>query len=75
MSGTSEAPQFHYVLDCPCGERLTGDTEDDIVDVSLAHLRREHPDKADGYEREHILFMARRLVKKEAAGPSAGPRS
>ena len=55
--------QFHYVLTCPCGERLTGDTEDDIVEVSFAHLRAEHPDLADDYEREHILFMARRLVR------------
>jgi len=56
--------EFHYVLDCPCGQTLTGDTEDDIVDVSLAHLREQHPDKADVYEREHILFMARRLVSR-----------
>jgi hypothetical protein len=55
--------QFHYVLDCPCGQVLTGDTEDDIVDVSFAHLREKHPDMADSYEREHVLFMARRLVK------------
>ena len=51
------------MLDCPCGTVLTGDTEDDIVEVSFAHLRAEHPDKAEEYEREHILFMARRLVK------------
>jgi hypothetical protein len=55
--------QFHYVLTCPCGERLTGDTEDDIVEVSFAHLREKHPDMADNYERDHILFMAQRLVK------------
>ena len=67
MSAGNDAPKealkFHYVLDCPCGKVLTGDTEDDIVDVSFAHLRAEHPDKAEEYEREHILFMARRLVK------------
>lgn len=55
--------EFHYVLDCPCGARLTADTEDEIVDVSFAHLAEKHPDMADEYEREHILFMARRLVK------------
>ena len=48
--------ELHWVLRCPCGETLTGDTEDDIVDVSLAHLRAEHPQME--YEREHILFMA-----------------
>jgi hypothetical protein len=63
VSGPSEERQYHYVLDCPCGEILTGDTEDDIVEVSQSHLRERHPDLADVYEREHILFMARRLVK------------
>lgn len=55
--------QFHYVLRCPCGQTLTGLTEDEIVDVSFAHLREVHPDMADEYEREHILFMAQRLVR------------
>jgi len=67
MSPDGGAPkelEFHYVLDCPCGTTLTGDTEDDIVDVSFAHLREKHPDMADDYERDHILFMARRVVKR-----------
>jgi hypothetical protein len=55
--------EFHWVLDCPCGEMLTGADEDEIVEVSSAHLRAQHPDMAETYEREHILFMARRLVK------------
>ena len=55
--------EYQYVLSCPCGARLTGDTEDDIVDTSFAHLREKHPDMAESYEREHILFMAVRLRK------------
>jgi predicted small metal-binding protein len=54
---------FHYVLDCPCGTTLTGDSEDEIVETTFAHLREAHPDRADEYERDHVLFMARRLVK------------
>jgi hypothetical protein len=56
----AESPerQYQWVLTCPCGERLTGDSEDEIVDVSFAHLAERHPDMADAYEREHILFMA-----------------
>jgi predicted small metal-binding protein len=54
---------FHYVVDCPCGTTLTGDTEDEIVEATFAHLREAHPDRADEYERDHVLFMARRLVK------------
>jgi hypothetical protein len=67
MTATGDTPselQFHWVLDCPCGASLTGDDEDEIVEVSFAHLREKHPDMADHYEREHILFMARRLVKR-----------
>jgi hypothetical protein len=56
--------EFHYVLSCPCGATLTGLTEDEIVETSLAHLRERHPEKVDEYEREHVLFMARRLVRR-----------
>ena len=61
MSNTGDLA-FHYVLDCPCGATLTGLTEDEMVDVAFAHLRELHPDRVDDYERDHILFMARRLV-------------
>jgi hypothetical protein len=57
------AREYHYVLRCPCGTAVTGDTEDDIVEAGFAHLRELHPDMADEYEREHILFMAIRLPK------------
>lgn len=64
-SGGDQASErvYHYVLRCPCGESLTGDTEDDIVEISFAHLHEKHPDMGDAYEREHILFMALRLPK------------
>jgi predicted small metal-binding protein len=55
--------QFHYVLSCPCGATLTGDSEDEIVQASLAHLREQHPEMEDKYDREQILAVAQRLVK------------
>lgn len=61
MSSTER--EYHHVLACPCGDRLTGDTEDDLVEVAFAHLADKHPDMADAYEREHILFMSMRLPK------------
>jgi len=67
VSATREVPrdlEFHYVLNCPCGTTLTGVSEDEIVQASFAHLRDKHPEMADEYEREHILFMAQRLVRK-----------
>jgi hypothetical protein len=54
-------PEYHYLLDCPCGMTLEGGSEDEIVERSFAHLREVHPTMADTYERHHILFMARRM--------------
>lgn len=62
-TGESER-RYQYVLDCPCGTRLSGDDEDAIVEASFAHLRERHPDMADEYSREHVLFMARRVVRR-----------
>ena len=55
--------RFVWVLRCPCGTALEGATEDEIVDLSFAHLREVHPDLAETYERDHILFMAQRFVR------------
>ncbi|MCB1013979.1 MAG: hypothetical protein KDB10_02510 [Acidimicrobiales bacterium] len=55
--------EYEYVLQCPCGTTLRAPTEDEIVEVSFAHLRAEHPDLAPTYGREHVLFMAVRLLK------------
>lgn len=57
----ADDPGYEYVLDCPCGARLAGATEDKIVEVSFAHLAEEHPDMVDMYQREHILLMAVRF--------------
>jgi hypothetical protein len=55
--------RFHFVLECPCGEFVTADDEDTLVDLSFKHLRANHPDRAHSYERDHILFMSRRVVR------------
>ena len=65
----AEERQYHHRLTCPCGTMLSGDTEDELVDVAFAHLRAEHPDLAEEYEREHILFMS---IKVPKPPPSAG---
>jgi hypothetical protein len=44
------------MLDCPCGERIIGASEDELVERALAHLAAEHPGRL--YTREQILFMA-----------------
>lgn len=43
-------------LMCPCGEYLSGTTEDELIDVVQAHLKAEHP--GHEYTRDQILMMA-----------------
>ncbi|HJQ45369.1 MAG TPA: hypothetical protein VJ870_03450 [Amycolatopsis sp.] len=45
------------VVDCPCGERIKGVHEDDLVARVLEHLGEIHDGRE--YTREEILFMAR----------------
>lgn len=44
------------MLDCPCGERIQGENEDDLVEKVQAHLKEAHPDHE--YTREQILMIA-----------------
>ncbi|MDP3967497.1 MAG: DUF1059 domain-containing protein [Nocardioides sp.] len=44
------------LLSCPCGERIRGEDEDDLVEKAQAHLAAEHPGRE--YDRDAILFMA-----------------
>jgi hypothetical protein len=55
---TIEGRHMKTTLPCPCGEVIRGEDEDDLVEKAFEHLRDKHPDMADEYEREHILFMA-----------------
>ena len=43
-------------LDCPCGTRVVGKDEDELVEKTQAHLRETHPDL--DYGRDEILFIA-----------------
>jgi hypothetical protein len=47
-----------FALRCPCGVLIEGETEDELVEHVRAHLRERHPELADAYTREQILFMA-----------------
>jgi predicted small metal-binding protein len=51
-------PVQKTTLICPCGQMIKGKDEDDLVQKAQAHLRERHPDLANVYEREHILFIA-----------------
>jgi predicted small metal-binding protein len=43
-------------LNCPCGEKIRAEHEDELVEKAQAHLAEEHP--GHEYTREEILFIA-----------------
>jgi predicted small metal-binding protein len=43
-------------LVCPCGEKIQGSDEDDLVERVQAHLAEKHPQL--DYSRDEILFLA-----------------
>ena len=45
-------------VDCPCGEIVRGEDDDEFVANVEAHVRDKHPDMASSLTRERILEMA-----------------
>jgi predicted small metal-binding protein len=45
-------------VDCPCGETVRGDTDDELVSNVEQHIQSDHPDRVGKMSREQILGMA-----------------
>lgn len=45
-------------VDCPCGETMRGDTDDELVTNVEAHVQDKHPDMVDTMTRDKIMEMA-----------------
>jgi predicted small metal-binding protein len=45
-------------IDCPCGETVRGETDDELVANAEAHMRDKHPDMVGTMSREQLLGMA-----------------
>jgi predicted small metal-binding protein len=45
-------------VDCPCGETVRGENDDEIVKSVEAHVSEKHPDMVGTMTREQILGMA-----------------
>ncbi|HSV39634.1 MAG TPA: hypothetical protein VLI04_12835 [Nocardioidaceae bacterium] len=43
-------------LRCPCGEFITGEDDDELVEKTQAHLAEKHPGLE--YDRDMILLFA-----------------
>jgi hypothetical protein len=44
-------------INCPCGETIRGETEDEVLDSAEEHVRTEHADMADQFPREALAGM------------------
>ena len=45
-------------VDCPCGETVRGDSEDELVSAVEAHVQERHPEMVGTMSRDQILGMA-----------------
>ncbi len=46
------------VINCPCGETVTGETDDELVANVQEHVQDRHPEMVGQMTREQILGMA-----------------
>jgi hypothetical protein len=45
-------------VNCPCGENIRGETDDELVSNVEAHVQSDHPDMVDTMTRDKIMEMA-----------------
>jgi len=46
------------VINCECGYVIRGETDDELVENALAHLKRDHPELVGKRSAEDILAAA-----------------
>jgi predicted small metal-binding protein len=45
-------------VNCPCGETVRGESDDELVANVEAHVRDKHPERVGTMSRERIMEMA-----------------
>ena len=45
-------------IDCPCGQTVRGENDDQLVANTEEHMREKHPEMVGTKSREEILAMA-----------------
>ena len=45
-------------VDCPCGETVRGEDDDELVANAEQHIQQVHPDMVGQMSREQLLGMA-----------------
>ena len=44
-------------ITCECGQIVRGESEDELVELTLQHLRSDHPQLADRVTRDEIVAL------------------
>jgi predicted small metal-binding protein len=44
-------------ITCECGQIVRGETENELVELTLEHLRSDHPQLADRITRDEIVAL------------------
>jgi predicted small metal-binding protein len=44
-------------INCECGQVVRGETEREVIELTLEHLRSEHPQLADKMTRDEIVAL------------------
>jgi predicted small metal-binding protein len=44
-------------ITCECGHIVRGESEDEVVELTLEHLRSDHPQLVDRVARDEIVVM------------------
>ena len=45
-------------VECPCGQTIQGETDDELVANVEQHVQSDHPEQVGAMSREQILGMA-----------------
>jgi predicted small metal-binding protein len=56
MTRSPYSGQVKTRIQCPCGETIVGKDEDELVELTNAHLKEQHDGRT--YDRDMILMMA-----------------
>jgi hypothetical protein len=54
---SARQPTMARQITCECGQIVRGETEHDVVELTLKHLRSDHPQLADKLTRDDIVAL------------------
>lgn len=63
------------IIDCPCGHRLTGETDEDLFHAARRHVTEHHPEMQRGDEELRGLIRERARDDVAAEIPRLGRAS